>query len=135
MPVCTAFGAEERIKDPVLDFWRDPRTSVGHFNDCRLRGFAVQLSLILVGAQGDSPVATQAFGGVAHEVDQYLFELLSIGEKMAGSARLAAQFDSLLLKLRAHQLLNFLKRVLGLEGNKLGLSRSGQLHKILNDLV
>src|SRR5258706_13308269 len=72
------FRAEERIKEPVLDFARNTRPGVFDFQSDHPRRDALEHGSVETRTQRNGSLLRNGLTGILHKVDQHLLELIGI---------------------------------------------------------
>src|SRR2546422_5660395 len=96
-------GGKEWVKQPLLDFGRDAFARVGDLEDHDFSMRAAQMFRFRSGAQRDGSIVTNTVGGVLHQVDQDLFDLLLIDANARRQGLVQDQPDLLFLQLWSEQ--------------------------------
>src|SRR5215204_2184464 len=126
------FGAEEGIEKPFLNFGRNAGAVVLNFNDDDLGLFTSQHHTVAPRAQNNEAVLTDTLGGILHEIEKDLFELLGIALEGGGDGVFDPQFDGAAFELGAEQIGHLANERLGSHGDKLGIDGLGELEKIFD---
>src|SRR5260221_295877 len=77
-PRAVLLGAEERFEESLLRFGGNAAAVVLDLQNHRVGWPSLQRFSSFEGAEGDGPVAPDAYAGVLDQVDEHLFELMRI---------------------------------------------------------
>ena len=99
-------GAEEWIKEPGLELWRNPCAGIFNLNENAGLTFVLDQARAFAHAKRHCARPGNALGGVAHQVDKRLFELMRVGTDVGTGRSFKLKADCALRILALHKLVD-----------------------------
>src|SRR5258706_16121442 len=97
-------GAEKRVKQFFLHVRGNAWSGVFYFNHDGVGAMILQTNLAAARAQRDRAIMTDRFGGILHQIDEHLLELLRIASERSVRGRINLERNIFALKVRAEQI-------------------------------
>ncbi len=130
-------GREEGVEEPLLDRGFDAGAVVGHFEPDEARSASAGRGRRREHAKADEARPARrgdGVGGVAHEVEQGLLDLVAIGEdRRGGGVRLDLEAHLALLETRAEERAHPAEERAGIDRGEHGLGRPGEAEEVAHD--
>src|SRR6266581_5170820 len=127
------FGSEKGVEKALLDFGRNAFAGVADFENDNAAVVIGEALGVLTRAQGNGAITANAFGGVLHQIDEHLLDLLRIHMDAGRKGILESEMDVRFFEFRSEQRVDFAQRLFGWHGDETRLGRAAKKQDVFDD--